>query len=67
MGNVIQGRFITTVDTTPDSVLDGAKRHELDVVYVIGEKDGEPYFAGSSSDVGHALVLFEKFKRAVIE
>lgn len=63
---VISFAGITLKDTSPNSVLDGAKCHGLDVVFVIGEKDGELYAAGSTSAVGDALVLFEKFKREII-
>ena len=66
MGEVIEGRFITTLDIPPEKVLKSAIDHDLDTVFVLGEKDGEIYAAGSSSDVGHILLMFEKFKRAVI-
>jgi hypothetical protein len=66
MGDVVVLRVKTPLDIPPDRVLDGAKAAELDVVFVLGLKDGELYAAASTSDVGEALVLFEKFKRQVI-
>lgn len=66
MGEVIPLRCKTILDTSPESVLNGAIEHGLEQVFVLGWKDGEPYFAGSSSDVGAALVLFEKFKKAIV-
>jgi hypothetical protein len=65
-GNVVPFTGITLNDTSPASVLDGARKHQLDTVFVIGEKDGELYAAGSTSAVGDIMVLFEKFKREVI-
>jgi hypothetical protein len=67
MGEVIEGRFMTTLDIPPEKVLDAAKKHELDTVFVLGEKDGELYMACSSADIGRVLWLIERFKRAVIE
>lgn len=65
-GNVVPFTGVTLNDTTPESVLESAKKVSLDIVFVIGEKDGELYASGSTSDIGSALVLFEKFKRLVI-
>lgn len=67
MGEVIPLSVITTVDTTPASVLDGAKKAELEHVFVLGRAaDGSLYAAASTSDIGQALVLFEEFKKEVI-
>jgi hypothetical protein len=68
MGEVIFGNFDTSLDVPAERILDGAKEADLDVVFVLGfDAEGGTYFAGSTSDVGMALVLFEKFKRQVIE
>lgn len=68
MGEVIQGSFTTTVDTSPDSVLDGAKASALRHVLVLGRwPDGSLYAAATTSDIGQALVMFEEFKKKFID
>jgi hypothetical protein len=67
MGEVIFGLFEES-DVPADCILDAAKEADLDVVFVLGfDAEGTAYFTSSTTDVGLALVLFEKFKRAVIE
>lgn len=66
MGEVIIGNFITSEDIPCERVLDAAKAQNLDTIFVLVMKDGETYFAASTSDVGQALVLFERFKREVL-
>jgi hypothetical protein len=66
MGEVIFGLFEES-DVPAECILDAAKEANLDVVFVLGfDAEGEPYFSSTTSDVGLALVLFEKFKRHVI-
>lgn len=64
--NVIPFRGQTTVDMPPQGPLQAAIDHRLDQVFILGMKDGEAYFAGSTSDVGLALLLTEKFRRAIV-
>lgn len=66
MGEVIFGLF-EDVEVPAETILDAAKDANLEVVFVLGfDAQGEPYFSSTTSDVGLALVLFEKFKRQVI-
>lgn len=64
--DIIQGHFQTTCDIPPERILDAAKEAGLDTVFVLGWKGDETYFAGSSADIGAALLLFELFKRDVV-
>lgn len=48
--NVVTLPVSTTLDLPPERVLSAAIKADLDTVLVIGiDKEGEPYFAGSTS------------------
>lgn len=67
LGNVVKLHTITTVDTTPESVLNGALEAGLGEVFVLGWKeDGTLYAAGSTSRIGDLLLMFEEFKKEII-
>jgi hypothetical protein len=53
----------TTLDLPPDRVLDAALG-KLSTAIIMGyqTETGEPYFAGSTSDVGAILLLAERLK-----
>ena len=58
----------TTADLPPDRVLESAVG-KLSEVLVLGyeAETGEPYFAGSSSERGGALLLVERFKKFLLD
>lgn len=57
----------TTLDTSPERVLSAAIAHDLESVVIVGKrKDGEPYYAGSTSDMPAVLYMIELFKRDVV-
>lgn len=57
----------TFVDLPPERVLDGAKKHELTTVAIVGWlPNGDEYYAMSSPDAGTVLLLLEKFKHALV-
>lgn len=67
MGDVLKFTGTTVLDTPAADVLGAAIEADLDMVFVLGvRRDGQPYYAGSTSRVGDAFILFEKFKRDVI-
>ena len=63
MGEVVPGRFITTNNSSPDQVLEGASEYGLERVVIVGfDKEGEFYFASSQADSGDVLYLLERAK-----
>lgn len=56
-----------TLLTVPvDIVLEGAKRHGLEEVLVIGWKDGKPFASCSYSDAGLMLLRMEQTKQNIL-
>lgn len=65
---VIIGRFITTLNTPLERVLEAAIEADLDEVVVVGyAKDGSEYFASSTSDGGSVLWHFERAKHRLMQ
>lgn len=58
----------TTLDIPSDRVLNAAIG-KLSTVLVLGydQETGEPYFAGSSSDIGAMFLLIERFKVSILQ
>ena len=57
----------TTLDLPPDRVLEAAVG-KLGAVVIMGydAETGEPYFAGSTSDIGAVLLLMERMKMTLL-
>ena len=67
MGKVILWTGVTTLDTPPDRILEQALG-ELDKAVICGiDKNGELYFASSTSQLPDILWLLEKVKQDVME
>lgn len=67
MAKILDFTGETTVDLPAKTVLEGAIKQDLDIVLVIGVcKDGQHYYAGSTSSAGEMLLLVEIFKSKVI-
>lgn len=67
MSNVIKSPGETVLDVDPDTVLDAAIG-KLESVLVLGwDFNDQPYFAGSTSDMGEILILIELFKKQILE
>jgi len=67
MGKLISLNAITTMDLSPEQVLESA-RGKLEGVVLIGfDKEGEEYFASSYADGGMVLWLLEKCKKKLLE
>lgn len=68
MGEVVAGRFITTLKTSPDRALEGAAEYGLDSVVIIGlDKDGEFFFASSEPGSADALWFLERAKHELFK
>lgn len=66
MGKVILWNGVTTLDTPPDRILEHAVG-ELDKVVICGlDKNGELYFASSTSQLPEIIWLIEKIKQQVM-
>jgi hypothetical protein len=64
MGEVIRPDILTKADVPIDQVLEAAKG--CSTVFVLGlDRDGELYAASSTSDTGHLMWLFERWKARV--
>lgn len=67
MSNVAKFNGTTLADIPSEQVLAAASSKGLDEVLILGwDKDGQPYFASSTGDIGVALHLIEKFKQEVV-
>jgi len=65
--NVVTLPVITTLDISPERVLDGALKADLDTVLVIGwDKEDRFYASGSTGGIGDLLLLLEIFKRELL-
>lgn len=61
MGEVVRLNCLTTLDISPDDVLNSAVG-KLDQVLILGwDKDGELYVASSTSDMKLTVYLATKF------
>ncbi len=59
--NVIEWPGVTTVDFTPDFVLDKAREWDMEHCLVVGHtKDGELRFGATTCDVAEVLLLLER-------
>ena len=65
--NVTVLPVVTTLAIPVERVLQQAMEALPDVVVVIGQKDGELYFASSEADGGTVLWWLEKAKKALLE
>lgn len=58
---------ITTLNHSPDTMLEGAKG-ELEGVIILGyDKDGEEFFSSSYASGADCLWLMERFKKKLLE
>lgn len=63
MGDVVDLNCITSLDLPADRILNKAVEADLDTAVVVGwKKNGEFYFASTTSDGGNVLWLFEVAK-----
>ena len=68
MGDVVPGRFITTLKTSPDRALEGAADYGLESVVIIGLKgDGEFYFASSEPGTAETLWFLERARHELMK
>ena len=68
MADVIPLGGITTLDIPVDSVLDGAKEHDLEHILLIGKcSTGEFYFAANHSDGADLMWMLEICKKAILD
>ena len=67
MGKVIEFGGITTLDLSPDRVLEQAKGRLEGVVIVGFDLEGGEYFVSSYADGGTVLWLLERLKRELLE
>lgn len=68
MGDVVQGRFITTQNTSPDRALEGAAEYGLDRVVIVGfDKDGGFFFSSSQADSAEVLYFLERAKHELFK
>lgn len=68
MGDVIDGRFITTHKLSPDRMMERAAEYGLEDVVIIGQKpDGEMFFAASYSDSRDIIYWLEKAKYELLK
>lgn len=68
MTNITYLDVVTTLDISPERVIDAAKEAELQDVVVIGyDKDGDFYFAANQADGKDVLWLLEVAKKKLLE
>ena len=68
MTNVIDLPCVTTLDISPERVLNAAAKAELAYVVVIGEEaDGTEYFASSKSNGPECLWALERAKFKLLQ
>ena len=69
--NVVNFGGITKLALRPERILgaayDYAVKDEFSDVVVLGWRNGEFYFAGSSPELGEALILIENARDAVLD
>lgn len=57
----------TKVDLPPERVINAAQENEVNPVVIVGkDKDGELYFAATTSNTGEVLLLLERAKKRLI-
>ena len=67
MGEVVRGKFITTLKTSPDRAREGAADYGLESVVIIGlDKDGEFFFASSEPGTADTLWFLEKARHRLM-
>jgi len=67
MSNVIKFPGETVLEIDPDAVLE-APKGKLETALVLGwDFNDQPYFAGSTADLGEVLILLEIFKKQVVD
>ena len=65
--NVVVLPVTTTLDMSPERVLSAAITADLDTVLVVGmEKDGTPYFAGTTGYKPDVLWHLEQAKKLIL-
>ena len=64
--NVVQGNFVTRLDTDPDRVLQGAVGKLQSVVVIGYGVDGEEYYASSIADGPNALWLLRRMEHNLL-
>ncbi len=68
MGDVVQARFITTQNTSPDRALEACNEYGLSAVVIVGyDNDGELYFASSQAASAEVIYLLEKAKHELLK
>lgn len=68
MGEVIRGRFITTLKTSPDRAIEAAAEYGLESVVILGlDKDGDFYFASSEPGTADTLWFLEKARHKLMQ
>lgn len=65
--NVIELGGTTTLDISPDQVLEKAVGEVSDVMVIGKDNDGYNYFASSTPDIGKMLLYLERCKQALME
>ena len=67
MSNIIDLPVITTLDLSPDRVLEAAKGN-LEIAIIVGvDKEGDFYFSSTKADGGEVLWWLEMAKRKLFE
>lgn len=67
MGDVIEGRFVTKADISPDSMLEAAIG-QLDEVIIVGtDKNGDLYLATSDGSIPNAMFLLKLAEVRLLE
>jgi hypothetical protein len=67
MGDLVFGKFITTLDCPPDRVLESAIGKTTDAVVIGWDTEGEFYFASSKAAGPEVLWLLELAKKKLLE
>lgn len=67
MGDVVSFGGITTVPEPADDILQRAVGQDLELVMVVGWKDGELWFSGNRSETGDLLLCLELAKQEVMK
>lgn len=68
MGDVVEGRFITRLKTSPDKAIEAAAEYGLESVVILGfKKDGEFYFASSEPGTPETLYFLERGRHELLK
>ncbi len=68
MSNVVEFNGITSLDLTPDRVIQGALNAKMTEVVIVGfDEDGEFYFASSKADSGDVIYHLEMAKHKLLQ